>query len=79
MNRPFQTRTLAEIFAGQGYPGRALAIYEALHAISPEDGTLAARIAELRHILNGADRATRRVERLRALVARVKRRRRPCA
>ena len=42
------TRTLAELYAGQGHYDRAVEIYEQLVEASPGDSRLAARLQELR-------------------------------
>ncbi len=47
-DRRVVTRTLAELFAGQGQRERAIEMYEELVARRPEDETLGARLAELR-------------------------------
>ncbi|PIE18494.1 MAG: hypothetical protein CSA66_04610 [Proteobacteria bacterium] len=73
------TRTLAEIYVGQGHLKQAVDIYRRLVAAAPDDQALAARLAELRGQAGAELSATRggaRVDRLRALLRKIQARRR---
>lgn len=74
-----RTRTLAEIYARQGHLERACAIYEELLAEQPGDPELTTRLATLRRTMEAReaeDGQHARVEALRALLRRVRARRR---
>ncbi len=55
----FVTETMAALYAQQGFTQQALDVYRALHARSPSDAGLAARVLELEMILasGGVDKA----------------------
>lgn len=74
-----RTATLAEIYARQGHVAEACEIYEELLAASPDDPALAGRLAALsaeRQESEADDAARARVDRLRAMLARIQSRRR---
>ena len=48
VDRPILTRTMGDIYARQGFLGRAVEVYEHLQAESPDDDELRARLDELR-------------------------------
>ena len=48
VDRPILTRTMGDIYARQGFLDRAVEVYEHLHAESPDDDELRARLDELR-------------------------------
>ena len=55
---PFVTRTMAELYAKQGYKAAALDVYKQLSLINPDDQEIFARIREL----SGAESTSRDVE-----------------
>ena len=55
--RDFATLTLAGIYESQGYLHKALAIYDALQRLHPNDATVAAKLAALQRRLAGMEPA----------------------
>lgn len=54
-DRPIFTRTMGDIYARQGFYERAVDVFEHLLEESPEDDEIAARLAELKKTIEGAD------------------------
>jgi hypothetical protein len=79
VSTPIRTATLAEIYARQGQTRAACEIYAELVAAHPEDAALRDRLVALlaeQATMDGDDRTRARTDRLRALLARVRARRR---
>ena len=73
-----QTQTLAEVYARQGHYAEACEIYEALLDKQPDSEELMTRLRELeqaRDRSQGAERRREHVDRLKALLRRVRARR----
>ena len=73
-----QTQTLAEVYARQGHYAEACEIYEALLIKQPDSEELMTRLRELEHARDrsqGAERRREHVDRLKALLRRVRARR----
>ena len=73
-----QTQTLAEVYARQGHYAEACEIYEVLIQKEPGNGEMVARLRELeaaRDEEQGAARRRGHVDRLKALLRRVRARR----
>lgn len=75
---PVVTPTLAEIYLAQGHTARALAIYRRLLEDDPDRPDLRRKVVTLEHRVErerDEARAVARIERLKALLRRVQRRR----
>lgn len=79
MSTPIRTATLAEIYARQGQTRAACEIYAELVAAHPEDEALRDRLSALlveQASVEADDQTRAKTDRLRALLARVRARRR---